>query len=205
MSMCVPIPEFEPTSVPLQRMLSSITANLDLEIAAGSQMSPLPPATGLRPPKNTLVPLVANGALVAEVEKVKVELDCVISEVANIKEMVRLGLVEVDSAVAVPPVPPVDLAVTLTLMMCQYDEMRRAMACDQEKMRAFIRNRAIAMVVLIFVMTIVVVSHVHVLVYTLTEPVVFESSAPVCTPYFDCIAKFLAREIAKTTRDEWAH
>lgn len=121
---------------------------------------------------------------------------------------VEAGVSDVPSLSDAPltqSVPAVDLDVTHTLMMRQYDEMRMVMACDQEKMRAFIRNRAIAMAVLIFVMTIVVVSHVHVLVYTLTEPVVFESSAPVCTPYFDCIAKFLAREIAKTTRDEWAH
>ena len=130
MSMCVPIPEFEPLSVPLQKMLSSITANLDLEIAAGSQMSPLPPATGLRAPKNTVVPLVANGALVVEVEKVKAELDCVISEVANIKEMVRLGLAEIDSSALVPLTPPVSLDVTHTLMMRQYHEMRRVIGSE---------------------------------------------------------------------------
>ena len=78
------------------------------------------------------------------------------------------------------------------------------MASEQEKTRVYIMNWAIFMVVFIFAMTIVV-SNVHVIVYMLKEPAVFESSALVCTPYFDCIAKFLAREIAKTTRDEWAH
>ena len=159
---------------------------LSAAVSNVSEMSPLPPATGLRLPstpvgryKNGLVPLVANGALVAEVEKVKTELDCVISEVANIKEMVRLGLVEVNSPAPVVPVPAVQLDVTHTLMMRQYDEMRRVMACDQEKMRVFIKNLAIIMAVFVFLMTIVVVSHVHVLVYTLKdtlkEPAVCES------------------------------
>jgi hypothetical protein len=76
---------------------------------------------------------------------------------------------------------------------------------EHEKTRVFIMNWAIAMAVFIFAMTNVVLSAVYVAVYMLKEPAVFESSAPVCTPYFDCIAKFLAREIAKTTRDEWAH
>ena len=72
-------------------------------------------------------------------------------------------------------------------------------------MRDYMKKWAIGMAVFVFVMTIVVVSHVHVLVYTLKEPAVFESSPPVCKPYLDCAAKFFAGEFDKNARDEWAH
>jgi hypothetical protein len=138
-------------------------------------------------------------------------LDCVLRQVeAGVSDMPSLSDAPPASLDApltplTPPVPPVDVAVTHTLMMRQYDEMRRVMASEQEKTRVYMKNWAVMMAVLVFLMTIIVVSHVHVIVYMLKEPVVFESSAPVCNPYFDCIAKFLTREIAKTTRDEWAH
>ena len=112
---------------------------------------------------------------------------------------------DLDVKLSVLTVPPVSLDATHTLMMRQYDEMRRVIATEQEKMRVFIKNWAIIMALFVFAMTIVVVSAVYVIVYMLKEPAVFESSPPVCNPYFDCVAKFFAGEFAKNTRDEWAH
>jgi hypothetical protein len=168
--------------------------------------------------KNTLLPMPLvvkdNGAVVVqvvEVEKLKVKMDEVIFEVKKlnevifevkkINEIIMVGVaevdssapvVEVDSAVGVPPVPPVDMAVTHTLMMRQYDEMCRVMASEQEKTRVFIMNCAIFMVVFIFAMTIVV-SHV----YMLKEPAVCESPAEALPTVYDnmrCCARVFAKD-----------
>jgi hypothetical protein len=209
-------------SVPIQRMMSSITANLDDQMAAGglpntpitprrkaesaagcniSEMLSLP-STPAGKKELVPMPLVVkdNGALVVEIEQVNVKLDEVISEVAKIKEIIMLGVAEVDSSVPVPltpPVPVVDLAVTHTLMIRQYDEMRRVMAGEQEKMRDYMKKWAIMMAVFVFLMTIVVVSHVHVTVYTLKEPVVCESHAEALPTVYDnmmCCARVFAKD-----------
>ena len=181
------------------------------ESAAGSSVSEMIPLPSAPAVKNSLVPMPlvvnANVALVVEIEKVNVKLDLISKNLVEFEAVIMEGVGAVVPSVSVvpyvPPVPPVDLAVTLTLMMCQYDEMRRAMACDQEKMRAFIRNRVIAMVVLIFVMTIVVVSHVHVLVYTLKEPAVCEPCLEYAVVSDWMIAKCFANDWYKNARDEW--
>jgi hypothetical protein len=89
--------------------------------------------------------------------------------------------VDVEPVPVVPPVPPVDMAVTHTLMMGQCAEMRMVIASEQEKTRVFIRNWAIALaVVFACVMAVAVVSFVFVAVYMHKEPVVCEPL--VCEP-----------------------
>jgi hypothetical protein len=87
--------------------------------------------------------------------------------------------VDVEPVPVVPPVPPVDMAVTHTLMMGQCAEMRQYIASEQEKTRVFIRKWALA-VVFACVMAVAVVSFVFVAVYMHKEPVVCEPV--VCEP-----------------------
>jgi hypothetical protein len=119
---------------------------------------------------------------------------------------VEAGVSDVPSlsdAPLTPPVPPVDLAVTHTLMMRQYDEMRRVMAGEQEKMRVYMKNWAVMMAVFVFLMTIIVVRHVHVTVYMLKEPAVCEPCRE-CAVVNDWImAKCYANDWYKNARDEW--
>jgi hypothetical protein len=145
-----------------------------------SEMVPLPSAPVQ---KNGLVSLVANvngnariDALFSEIEKVNVNLDVVIVDLVKYNAIIIQGVEEVDSSVLVPPVAPVPLDVTHTLMMCQYDEMRRAIASEQSKMRVHIMSLVIDMVLFVFVTSIVVMVVVYVIVYTLKEPDMCELS-----------------------------
>jgi hypothetical protein len=135
--------------------------------------------------KKELVPMSlvvnTNSALVVEMEKVNVKLDLISKNLVEFEAVIMDGVGAVVPSVPVPevapltaPVPPVDMAVTNTLMMRQYDEMRRVMASEQEKTRVYMKNWAVMMAVLVFLMTIIVVSHVHVIVYMLKEPAVCE-------------------------------
>jgi hypothetical protein len=175
------------------------------------EMVPLPSAPVQ---KNGLVPLVANVALVAEIEKVNAKLDVVIVELAKYNDIILQGVGEADVlAVVAPvaPVAPVSLDVTHTLMMRQYDEMRRAIASEQSKTRVHITNLAIAMALFVFVMSIVVMVVVYVIVYRLKEPAVCDLSPPMfnlnCTVVTDLVekAKYFAGEFTKSARDDWAH
>jgi hypothetical protein len=157
-----------------------------------SEMVPLPSAPVQ---KNGLVPLVgkANGvsdnakidSLLVEVEKLSSKVGVVVAEIEKVSVIMK-AVGEADPLAVVadvltPAVAPVSLDVTHTLMMRQYDEMRRAIASEQSKMRVYMRNLAIAMALFVFVMSIVVMIAVYVIVYRLKEPAVCESTAsPVC-------------------------
>jgi hypothetical protein len=122
-----------------------------------------------------------------------------------------LAVREVVADVAAVSYAPVSLDVTHTLMMRQYNEMRRAIASEESKTRVYMRNLAIAMALLVFVMSIVVMVVVYVIVYRLKEPAVCDLSPPMfnlnCTVVTDLVekAKYFAGEFTKSARDDWAH
>jgi hypothetical protein len=154
--------------------------------------------------KNGLVPLVGNvndnariDALFSEIEKVNVKLDVVIVDLVKYNDIIMQGVAEVDSSVLVAPVTPVALDVTHTLMMRQYDEMRRAIASEQSKMRVHITSLAISMALLDFVMSIVVMCFVYVVVYRFKEPAVCESFPSVLPTMYDnmiCCARMFTED-----------
>jgi len=99
-------------------------------------------------------------------------------QAVEMRSFIERQAAEVDSAVAVPAVPPVDLAVTHTLMMRQYNEMRRVIASEHEKTRWF--TAQCTMVVLLFIVAHFVLNYVHSLwtpVCAMAPPV-----PPVCVP-----------------------
>ena len=156
-----------------------------------SEMVPLPSAPVQ---KNGLVPLVANVALVAEIEKVNAKLDFVILELAKYNDIIKQGIADAEP---VPVVAPVALDVTHTLMMRQYDEMRHAITSEQSKMRVHITSLAIAMAMFVFVMSIVVMIAVYVIVYRLKEPAVCESFPSVLPTMYDnmmCCARMFSED-----------
>jgi hypothetical protein len=205
-------------TAPMQRMMSSITANLDDQMAAGgllntpimSRSKAIPAADSIPSApveKKELVPMSlvvnTNSALVVEMEKVNVKLDLLNKNLVEFEAVIMDGVGAVVPSVPVPevapltaPVPAVDLDATNTLMMRQYDEMRRVMVGEQEKTRVFIMTWAIFMVVFIFAMAIVVFN-------MLKKPAV-------CEPCRECavvndwmMAKCFAHDWSKTARDEW--
>ena len=152
------------------------------------EMVPLPSAPVQ---KNGLVPLVANVALVAEIEKVNAKLDVVIVELAKYNDIIKQGIADAEP---VPAVAPVALDVTHTLAM---HEMRMILTTEQSQMRVYIRNLAIAMALVVFVMSIVVMIAVYAIVYRLKEPAVCESFPSVLPTMYDnmkCCARMFSED-----------
>ena len=148
------------------------------------EMVPLPSAPVQ---KNGLVPLVANVALVAEIEKVNAKLDVVIVELAKYNDIIKQGIADAEP---VPAVAPVALDVTHTLAM---HEMRMILTTEQSQMRVYIRNMALV----VFVMSIVVMIAVYVIVYRLKEPAVCESFPSVLPTMYDnmmCCARMFSED-----------
>jgi len=105
-----------------------------------------------------------------------------VSDVPSLSDAPPVSDVPLTSPVSLtPPVPPVDLAVTHTLMMRQYNEMRRVIASEHEKTRWF--TAQCTMVVLFFVVGQFLLNYVHSLwtpVCAMAPPV-----PPVCAPVRD--------------------
>ena len=142
-----------------------------------SEMVPLPSAPVQ---KNGLVPFVGNVALLVEIEKVNAKLDFAILELAKYNDIIKQGIADAEP---VPAVAPVALDVTHTLAM--------------HEMRVYIRNLAIAMALVVFVMSIVVMIAVYVIVYRLKEPAVCESFPSVLPTMYDnmmCCARMFSED-----------
>ena len=152
------------------------------------EMVPLPSAPVQ---KNGLVPLIGNVALVAEIEKVNAKLDFVIVELAKYNDIIKQGIADAEP---VPVVAPVALDVAHTLAM---HEMRMILTTEQSQMRVYMRNLAIAMALVVFVMSIVVMIAVYVIVYRLKEPAVCESFPSVLPTMYDnmkCCARMFSED-----------
>ena len=124
-----------------------------------SDMQPLPSAPVDTPVtertyKNTVVPLVANVSLVAEIEKVNVKLDVVIVNLTKVNDIIMQGVGDPEPVEPPPPVPAPPVPTPVDNLAQILDEMR----LQQREMRKYIMNLA-------FVMTIVLVSAVYVIVY----------------------------------------
>ena len=133
------------------------------------------------------VVLVADG--VAEfVDGNYKKLDCVLRQV-------EVGVASQDAPTpALVPVAPVALDVTHTLAM---HEMRMILTTEQSQMRVYIRNLAIAMALVVFAMSIVVMIAVYVIVYRLKEPAVCESFPSVLPTMYDnmmCCARMFSED-----------
>jgi hypothetical protein len=137
------------------------------------------------------VVLVADG--VAEfVDGNYKKLDCVLRQVE-----VGVAFVAPVQDVPTPPVAPVaavPLDVAHTLAM---HEMRMILTTEQSQMRVYMRNLAIAMALVVFVMSIVVMIAVYAIVYRLKEPAVCESFPSVLPTMYDnmkCCARMFSED-----------
>jgi hypothetical protein len=124
MTTCVEITaDFEPVRAPMQRMLAGISATLDVQMAAGGEMIPsapvyVPVAITTRPPKNGLVPLVANvngvsdnakiDSLLVEVEKLSSRVGVVVAEIEKVSVIMK-AVGETEPVPVVASVPSASL------------------------------------------------------------------------------------------------
>jgi outer membrane murein-binding lipoprotein Lpp len=166
------------------------------------EMVPLPSAPVQ---KNGLVPLVgkANGvsdnakidSLLVEVEKLSSKVGVLVAEIEKVSVIMNAVGDDALAVVAdVAPVAPVPLDVAHTLAM---HEMRMILTTEQSQMRVYMRNLAIAMALVVFVMSIVVMIAVYAIVYRLKEPAVCESFPSVLPTMYDnmkCCARMFSED-----------
>jgi hypothetical protein len=157
--------------------------------------------------KNGLVPLVANVALVVEIEKVNAKLDVVIVNLAKINDIILQGVGDADPVPVVPSVPSASLVSELMdTDIPLHEEIRN----EARKTRDCMEKCSTVVILFITVMYMI---HTHTVVSSIKEPVVCESFPPMFKPFLNCTvvtdwvmkAKFFTSEFTKSAHDDWAH